>query len=219
MEVSKIWLNKQWETWCALNAEPALWPGSTRWTPVVLFSLAFSTLEHLTDSKAFSSRMPKKIKFFTNKYHWDLKSTNKHTAAWINPLVNQAKEKFNQITISKNEKWNKTCWAHTRMVTDRWGVFVYEQLWTKTSHCFFQGICNTTSNDMKGINKSRQSIKAKLHIVLFLIFYQPERAVLSPHTASLTPFKTCNNTAKGVYLRHCALICFSCLQDLPITAT
>lgn len=163
--------------------------------------------------------MPKKKKkVFTNKEHWDLLSTNKHTAAWITSSVSQAKVKFNQITISKNEKWNKTCWAHTKIVTDRWGVFVYEQLWTKTSHCFFQVICNTKSNDMKGISKSRQSIKAKLHIVLFLIFYQPERAVLSPHTASLTPFKTCNNTATGVDLMHCALICFSCLLDLPTIA-
>lgn len=37
---------------------------------------------------------------------------------------------------------------------------------------------NTTSNnDMEGINKSRQSNKEKLHIVLFAIFYRPERVL------------------------------------------
>lgn len=77
---------------------------------------------------------------------------------------------------------------HTKIITDRLGVFVYEQLWTKTSHCFFQVICNTTSNDMKGINKSRQSIKAKLHIVLFLVFYQPESCTITPYSFS-NPFQ------------------------------
>lgn len=105
-----------------------LWAGgSNRWLPMVLSDLDCSMKEHLTESKALSTRIyyHAKKSFSQKKYHWDLQSTQEPAIAQINLLVNKTKEKFNQIIISK-KKLSKTCLTCTKIVRDSGMSFFIE---------------------------------------------------------------------------------------------